>query len=420
VFVGELVLAVGLLTVLLSGGLGVASRSPITWLLLAFGAWCATRTAPYVTTYREDALRDAVVWGYGLFAILVAAYLPRTGWLSRIPTCYRRVLPWFVLWVPVGWLVDHYLGAKLPVIPGSDDVSLVSFKSGDAAVHLAGVAAFLIIGLQHSDARSRRGGGTRAWEWIVWAFWLVGFVFVAATNRGGALASIAALFIVALLRPAAARRKIPVVAMLACALVVGWSVASTASLDITDRDREMAPQQVVTNLKSIVGGGEGEELEGSRRWRLAWWTRIEQYTLFGDFFWTGKGFGVNLADDDGFQVSPDHSLRSPHNVHLMLLARTGIPGEILWLVLQSMFGVALVGAYHRARRTGEARRAQLSLWVLAYWVAFLVNASFDVYLEGPQGGIWFWSVFGVGIVVSQMSRDGAGRTVPAATRRKRR
>src|SRR5690242_4908637 len=248
VFVGELVLAVGLLTVLLSGGLGVAFRSPITWLLLAFGAWCATRTVPYITTYREDALRDAVVWGYGLFAILVATYLPRTGWLSRIPTCYQRVLPWFVLWVPIGWLVDHYLGAKLPVIPGSDDVSLVSFKSGDAAVHLAGVAAFLIIGLQHSDARSRRGGGTRAWEWIVWAFWLVGFVFVAATNRGGALASIAALFTVAVLRPAAARRKIPVVAVLAGALILVGSVANTASLNIVDRDREMSPQQIVTNL----------------------------------------------------------------------------------------------------------------------------------------------------------------------------
>jgi hypothetical protein len=30
-------------------------------------------------------------------------------------------------------------------------------------------------------------------------------------------------------------------------------------------------------------------------------------------------------------------------------------------------------------------------------LALFVNASFDVYLEGPVGGIWFWSVFGVGI-----------------------
>jgi hypothetical protein len=36
-----------------------------------------------------------------------------------------------------------------------------------------------------------------------------------------------------------------------------------------------------------------------------------------------------------------------------------------------------------------------------------VNASFDVFLEGPQGDIWFWSLFGVGIVISQLSRDQA-------------
>jgi len=32
-----------------------------------------------------------------------------------------------------------------------------------------------------------------------------------------------------------------------------------------------------------------------------------------------------------------------------------------------------------------------------------------VYLEGPQGDIWFWSVFGVGIVITQMWRDEAKR-----------
>ena len=34
--------------------------------------------------------------------------------------------------------------------------------------------------------------------------------------------------------------------------------------------------------------------------------------------------------------------------------------------------------------------------LLAYWAAFLTNAAFDVYLEGPVGGVWFWCVFGVG------------------------
>ncbi len=38
--------------------------------------------------------------------------------------------------------------------------------------------------------------------------------------------------------------------------------------------------------------------------------------------------------------------------------------------------------------------ANVNLWILAYWLALIVNMSFDVYLEGPQGGIWFWCLVG--------------------------
>jgi hypothetical protein len=33
----------------------------------------------------------------------------------------------------------------------------------------------------------------------------------------------------------------------------------------------------------------------------------------------------------------------------------------------------------------------------------MVNTSFDPYLEGPQGGIWFWSLFGLGMVIMRLS-----------------
>lgn len=42
--------------------------------------------------------------------------------------------------------------------------------------------------------------------------------------------------------------------------------------------------------------------------------------------------------------------------------------------------------------------------MLAYWFAFMVNASFDVFLEGPQGGIWFWCLFGFGIALIEVQR----------------
>ena len=42
----------------------------------------------------------------------------------------------------------------------------------------------------------------------------------------------------------------------------------------------------------------------------------------------------------------------------------------------------------------------LFFFIGVFWLAFLINATFDVYLEGPMGGIWFWSVFGLGIGAS--------------------
>ena len=62
----------------------------------------------------------------------------------------------------------------------------------------------------------------------------------------------------------------------------------------------------------------------------------------------------------------------------------------------------MVRQQRRARREGRRRWAGLFLFLSAYWTAFLVNAAFDVYLEGPMGGIWFWSVFGVGLAAARI------------------
>jgi hypothetical protein len=37
------------------------------------------------------------------------------------------------------------------------------------------------------------------------------------------------------------------------------------------------------------------------------------------------------------------------------------------------------------------------MFLIAYWLALMSNTAFDVYLEGPMGGVWFWTVFGTGL-----------------------
>ncbi len=105
-------------------------------------------------------------------------------------------------------------------------------------------------------------------------------------------------------------------------------VASEAPRSPDDDTRAVSPAQLVTNLTSVLNPTSApRNLQDTRAWRLEWWGLIQDYTLRGPYFWTGKGFGINLADEDGFQVgmtSGEPALRSPHNGHLSILARTGL------------------------------------------------------------------------------------------------
>ncbi len=49
-----------------------------------------------------------------------------------------------------------------------------------------------------------------------------------------------------------------------------------------------------------------------------------------------------------------------------------------------------------ARHRRQPLWANMFLVVICYELAILINASFDVALEGPMQGIWFWCLFGFG------------------------
>jgi len=90
---------------------------------------------------------------------------------------------------------------------------------------------------------------------------------------------------------------------------------------------------------------------------------------------------------------------------LAMLARAGVPGLSLWLFVHLSWAAAVLGAYIRSRRLGDQRWSELFLFLLGYWIAFMMNATFDVYLEGPMGGIWYWTVYGVGLAAMAIHRQ---------------
>ena len=78
---------------------------------------------------------------------------------------------------------------------------------------------------------------------------------------------------------------------------------------------------------------------------------------------------------------------------------------MLWVVLLAVFGLSMLRAYFKARSLGQDTWAKINLWVIGFWIAFLVNMSFTVYLEGPHGGIWYWSLMGLGVALLEWQRS---------------
>ena len=66
-------------------------------------------------------------------------------------------------------------------------------------------------------------------------------------------------------------------------------------------------------------------LDATKEWRTDWWHDIANYTLHGDYFWGGKGYGINLADDDGYQVGDETLHPATQRAHDDL-ARSGVVG----------------------------------------------------------------------------------------------
>jgi O-antigen ligase len=227
---------------------------------------------------------------------------------------------------------------------------------------------------------------------------LWGAILVATQNRGAMLAMIIPITLAALLA-GRMRTLISIVMPFSILLAAGYAMNIDVQLS-DDGRRTVGPRQLVNNMASVVGSTT-QELDGTKEWRLDWWRTIHDYTIDGEHFWTGKGSGVNLAVSDGFVVGTENPdaplLRSPHNSSLTVLARYGVPGLCLWLTVLAVWFATLADAMFLARRRGQAEWYGLFLFIACYLLAALINSSFDVALEGPILGFWFWSLFGFGV-----------------------
>ena len=400
-FIGEAGLALGLLGMAAAGSYACLLATWPGLLLTTLLAWVAVRVVPGFQLYGVVALRDAVIAGYGLFALIVVALLvERPERLAVIVRLYGGFARVFGLFATPLFALGALFWTHLPTWPISQ-APLISVRPGEIAVHLAGISVFTLAGLRRASP---------AWLVIV----VLGVALI-SPSRGAMLAYVLPVAAAVVLTGQTAR-VLPW--LLGAALL--FAAAYALDLDIAmEGGRSIGPRQIVDNVVSLIGSSDAANLDNTKAWRLGWWHAIENYTFHGDYFWTGKGFGQSLAELDGFVVGEELGgpvLRSPHNAHLTILARAGVPGLALWAATCLSWFAMVLHASFDARRRGLPIWSSLFVWIACYVAAILIDASFDVALEGPMLGIWFWCLFGLGIGATMIYRASLGARVATGVR----
>ena len=384
-FITEGVLSLGLLLLLHTGCiLSTFSAAPLLMYYALF-ILAIERTVPYVSVWGINALRDSVLVCYGLFSIITVALLLERP--ERVATTLR-FLQWFstvfVYVVPVLYALNAAgVLRRIPGWPASGE-PLIAIRAGEVGVHVCGCTLMGLLGL-------RRVSGY--WNAVL----LLDIVLIAALSRGGMLAIVVPVAFVVVLS-GRWRQLIGIGLLAGTVLALLYIVDFNVPLHQSN-DRNLSVRQMVDNVVSITGSAGKGDLDDDKKWRLIWWKKIEAYTFAGPYFWSGKGFGVNLADADGFQGTDMSGppLRSPHNSHLSILARMGVPGFALWIGVGLAWLVAMMDCILLAWRRGDQVWGDLMLLTVGYWMAIVVDASFDVALEAPMLGVWFWCLFGFGV-----------------------
>ncbi len=364
-YIGEITLVFGLIAFSFNPSfLKVINLHP-AWLLAAFMTWCCLNTVPYIPFYGILAIRDAALWYYCSFAFIISTLL-----IAK-PKRFLLVWKWhktfaivFMFLMPIVKIISPYT----PTFPGAPS-PIISNRPGNLAIALSGVSAFALRIKLMNQA-------------LFIAIFMIDIYFVAVGNRAGLVAFLSSLALIFAANPNIGKIWRLLIAILFIALFI-----ALLNPDLID--------PIANKALSIIGANQYRQ--GTIDYRLDWWQKIIDYTFGGDYFWTGKGFGINLGVDAGFDPLGDGLVRSPHNGHITILARSGVPGFILWILTQISWSGAISLAYVRSTARANKNWATLFLSLLAYWLATMITTGFEVIIEGPVGAIWLWSVYGVGL-----------------------
>jgi hypothetical protein len=189
-------------------------------------------------------------------------------------------------------------------------------------------------------------------------------------------------------------------AVVGCLVLIVVGVLHVAQFDrssgflarLTDRVESMTDVSGTHSYRGSIGDYSSD----NNQFRLIWWRAVIDETMQKGP-WFGLGFGHDLASTFvreyyGNQYSAIFDTRSPHSIWITVVGRMGLLG-----LLSFFFVVFFIfrDAMRATRLVARHRQPQDTLVLWSGVVILLGAASVGVVLEGPMGGILFWSFLGI-------------------------
>jgi hypothetical protein len=330
-----------------------------------------------------DVIRDSFIFNYSLL-LLIPFLLQENGtiFFQRI----IRLYAWFPLVATLTFLLIVFI-PELSEWRVFGKIPFLEYKKGDLAVQLLISTLLILSGRIQLNPRLQ-----------LITFGLIAYLFfvVATFNRGGMVAFIGSvsLFIFWNRKSVFLQQFKPYLRVAPLVLLVTLFLYTATRMSDPIQGRSIGLDQLKQNVVSIVSKDVEGSLSDNIVWRLAWWGKIIDYTFAGPYFLTGKGLGINLAASDEIPMDEETDrtpLRAPHSFHLNILARYGVPVFILWLVF----------IFYLVRGLIFKNRSVDNSLVACILIAALINASFDVALEGPMAAFPFWIWVGLSLARQQ-------------------
>lgn len=320
-----------------------------------------------------DLVRDSFIFQYSLFVFIIFLFANK---IESIWEFLFIIYKWLPLAALINFILQYFVPAFESIAPFGG-IPILLYKNGDMGVQIL-VSTLLF--MLYPEKFSRK------WKLFFAILVILDFLIFSAYSRSGMVSFLAGIFCFVVLNKDAQMksRTIQFIKYVPWFLLIVVPIYINIQVEENFQGRAVGLNQILNNFSSVLGGTTDATSENNVIWRLLWWAKILNYSFSFPNFFIGKGLGINLAISDNI-ATLDNTLRSPHNFHLNIMARFGVLIFIIWI----FWLIILFKPLFKKQLTG--RKLALGCILLA----FIINASFDVFLEGPMGAFPFWTFIGL-------------------------